>query len=153
MIKFSVNVETSLSPGELFDEFFRVENWHSFKGYGPVPGIHEVEMVGVAGSKIGTKFKVLNTDGSSHEETVVEFEANKNLVMKMDTFSKPLNRLASHFVEKWHVEVQGVKTHVERSFELYPKNLAGEVVLRIISLFLKRAVDIHTRQLGNSGSG
>lgn len=150
MIEFAIVVETRLSPNEVFDEFFRVENWKSFKGYGPIPGIREAKMVNATSSKIGTKFKVRNTDGSSHEETVMEFEANKTLVMKMHAFSAPLNKLASHFIEKWRIQIQAEKTYIERSFELYPKNLIGNIALRIISLFLKHAVKIHTKKLGNN---
>lgn len=150
MITFQVSVETSLSPAAVFEAFFCLDNWGSFKGYGPIPGIKSVELVKETDSKVGTIFRVSNSDGSSHEETVVEYEMERLLVLKMDSFTSPLNKIASHFMERWHVQSRGGKYYIERSFELYPKNMFGKIVLRIVSLFLRRAIENHTKDFATA---
>ncbi|MTI88910.1 MAG: hypothetical protein FH748_13195 [Balneolaceae bacterium] len=60
------------------------------------------------------------------------------LLMKKHSFSAPLNKLAHHFHEIWYFNHEGEQAHLVRVFELYPKNLAGSVVLSIMSYFLKK---------------
>ncbi len=143
MIKFTVATTVELSPPALCEQIFDVSKWQSFAGYGPIPGIENARVENLNEDRIGTRFHVKNTDGSTHIETVIGFIPQKELVLRIDNFSSPLNLIGSHFVEQWQFEAEWDKTKVERSFELYPLNFFGSVILKIISMFLKKAVRNH----------
>ena len=143
MIEFSIVVKTDRPGSEIFNAIFDISNWNSFVGWGPIPGIKKVEFTQSDDSRVGSLFQVENTDGSTHHETVVEYIPDQKLVMKMDHFSAPLNKLASHFIEKW--EFDG--TCLSRSFELHPKNKIGSLLLRPVGMMLKRAIVIHTKDI------
>jgi len=143
MIKFTVATTSPLSPHALCEQIFDVSHWKSFAGYGPIPGIENARVDNLSEDKIGTRFHVKNTDESTHIETVIGFIPQKELVLRMDNFSNPLNLIASHFIEKWQFETERDQTKIERSFELYPLNFWGSIILKIISIFLKKAVRNH----------
>ena len=152
MIQFKVTGKTLLTPEEIVNGMFNVSNWTSFKGKGPVPGIKEVDIVARDKSIIDTVFKVKNSDGSHHEETIIDYAPNNYLVMKLHKFSSPLNKFASHFKEIWTYNRQNNRTHFERTFELYPKNFPGSVLLRFIAYFFKKAVEDHSKIIANEKS-
>jgi hypothetical protein len=149
MITLTVTTITPLSPQAICEEIFDVSNWMSFVGYGPIPGITQARIIHSSESKVGMCFSVINTDGSSHQETVIEYVADKKLTFRMDSFSVPLNKLASHFIEKWEFEVGESTTRIERTFELYPRNLLGVIPLWIVSKFLKKAIQLHNELLSD----
>lgn len=149
MIQFKVTAKTLLTPDEIVNGMFDVSNWTSFKGSGLVPEIKEVDIVAPNESIIGTIFKVKNSDGSQHEETIIDYDPSHSLVMKLHKFSSPFNKFASHFLEKWTFNRQNNWTHFERAFELYPKNFIGSILLRFIAYFFKKAVEDHTEIIAN----
>lgn len=152
MIKFKVTGKTLLTPEEVITGMFDASNWTSFKGKGLVPGIKEVDISAPDKSVVGTVFNVKNGDGSHHEETIVDFDPGRSLSMKLHKFSSPLNRFASHFYERWTFKKENGYTHLERRFELYPKNFTGSILLRFIAHFFKKAVEDHTQIIANEGS-
>lgn len=150
MIQFKVTAKTLLTPEEIVNGMFDVSNWTSFKGSGLVPGIEEVDIVTPDESIIGTIFKVKNSDGSHHEETIIDYDPAHSLVMKLHRFSSPLNKFASHFHEIWTFNSQNNYTHFERTFELYPKNLSGSILLRFIAFYFKKGVKDHSGIIANA---
>jgi hypothetical protein len=152
MIQFKVTGKTLLTPKEIVNGMFDVSNWTSFKGKGPVPGIKEVDIIARDKSIIDTVFKVKNSDGSHHEERIIDYDPNNYLVMKLHKFSPPLNKFASHFREIWTYNRQNDYTHFERTFELYPKNFMGSILLRFIAYFFKKAVEGHSEIIANEKS-
>ena len=152
MIKFKVTGKTLLTPEEIVNGMFDESNWTSFNGKGFVPGIKEVDIAVPNKSIIGTVFKVKNSDGSHHEETIIDFDPNNYLVMQLHKFSSPLNKFASHFKEIWTYNRQNNFTLFERTFELYPKNYLGSVLLRFIAYFFKKAVEDHSGIIANEKS-
>ena len=147
MISFSIETHITGNPKEFLEAIFIVENWTSFSGWGPIPGIDTAILDISDDSKIGTTIDVTNKDGSTHRETVVEYVPGERLVMRMDKFSAPLARFASHFLETWDLEKESDSYRLVRSFELYPKNTMGKIVLPIVSIMLKKAVRKHTLEL------
>ena len=80
------------------------------------PGIREAKFIEQPESRVGTKISVTNSDGSTHEETVVEYEPDRRLVIRLDTFSAPLKNLATAFIETWLFERRDNLTTLRRSF-------------------------------------
>ena len=147
MPKFSISLEIANTPETFLEAIFDTANWTSFTGWGPIPGIKHANLTMPDHSKVGATIDVVNDDGSRHRETVIEFEAGKRLIMRMDNFSAPLNRLATHFIEYWEI-IEGSNSHrLIRGFELHPKNTTGKLALPIVALFLKKAVRKHTNKL------
>jgi hypothetical protein len=149
MIAFSVERKTSLAPEEICNDIFDVDNWSSFVGYGPIPGIARATMNAPERSIIGRKICVENTDGSKHVETIISYVPQECLVMRIAEFSPPLQNLATHFIERWNFSGSHPQYHIVRRFELYPKSKWMALPLWMISLILKVAVARHTDQLAN----
>jgi hypothetical protein len=144
MISFSIEANSSLLPEQICKEFFDVNNWGSFKGYGPLPGVKNVIKEAPHDTEVGTIFSVTNTDGSTHKEVVEAYNPGQRIVIRMDSFSPPLRHMATHFFEFWEFEETDMGCRLTRSFELYPRNRVSAVPLWIISRLLKKAVEIHT---------
>jgi hypothetical protein len=146
MIVIKVTINLPQSVDEICDEFFDVSKWSSFKGYGPIPGIKQA-VRSDTGERKDAHFSVLNTDDSSHEESVTDYVPGKSLTIRLDNFSPPLNKLATHFIETWQFTAYEKHTRVVRSFELYPRHFIAAIPLWFVSFFLKRAVKNHMGNL------
>lgn len=153
MIGFSVSASFPNSADEVCDQIFDVSTWQSFAGYGPIPGIAEAILVSLDDQRLGTRFEVTNVDGSKHVETVIEYVPQQKLRLRMDSFTSPLGKLADHFVESWEFREDGGETRVERSFELYPRNFAGRIILTMISWILRTAVQKHLESMVGAVAG
>jgi len=148
-IIFSVTEESSIDAKAICEGIFDVENWTSFEGYGPLPGVKQATMISPQGNRVGTVFSVENIDGSSHKEIVEAYSPEIALTLRMYDFSPPLSRLSTHFVEKWDFGSIQTKRQIRREFELYPKSFIWYFPLWLISLLLRRAVSKHTRMIAN----
>jgi hypothetical protein len=89
----------------------------------------------------------MNTDGSSHVEEIIEWQPDRRLRIRMQDFSAPLSRLATHFEETWEFQSVGDKTQVTRLFQMHAKSALTRPFLWVISLFLKRAIARNLRQM------
>jgi hypothetical protein len=152
VIEFAVSMTTTKSPQALCDEVLDASSWKSFAGYGPIPGITQANMSDRSASWIGTRFSVQNSDGSRHAETVIEYVPGDRLSLRMDGFTPPLGKFATHFVERWRFVTAGTGTLVVRSFELHPRHWAGNIPLWLVSIFLRKAVQIHLKALCTESS-
>ena len=136
-----------MRPDEVIEEFFNTDNWSGFAGWGPVPGIREAGIAEQREGRVGTIFAVTNSDGSTHDECVIGYERGRRLIIQIDGFSAPLDRLAEKFIETWAFEQRDGVTEVQRSFELHAKSPITKIFLRLIAFALKRAVQAHTRDM------
>ena len=148
-ITFSITLESTRTPEAICWDIFDFEQWSSFEGYGPVPAIRKATGKASQSSIIGTEVYVENMDGSQHVETIESFEAYTSLVMRISDFSSPLRYLATHFIERWDLSQRPATYRVTRTFELYPRNALAFPLLWIVSRFLSKAVEIHTRHVAN----
>lgn len=138
------------SSQQIRQQLLQVENWSDFKGHGPLPGIQSATFENQTPHVLGSRIRVNNTDGSSHCEEIVRWEPHA-VRLRFQDFSPPLSHLASHFLEDWLLTPQtDNQTLVERSMLLYPKHLAGKLLLWLISHGLRQALDKHLLQLANS---
>lgn len=146
-ISFTCIENLSAAPGEIVSQILDPSYWPGFQGYGPLPGIREATLEVRTPEVVGTRFRVINTDGSSHLEEVVEWQPDRLLRLTMSDFSPPLSRLANRFIETWQFEPTQPGTQVSRTFELHCRSRLAWPALWLISLLLKKAVARHLRQL------
>jgi hypothetical protein len=146
-IIFHCQAVVPFSPAELQAAFLQVEEWPSFTGYGPLPGIRQAQFQERTDQILGSVISVINTDGSTHIEEVIAWRPGVGMQLKMHQFSKPLSRLASHFLETWELEATLDETRVDRHFALYPTSLLTWPLLWMISRLLRRAVARHLQTM------
>jgi hypothetical protein len=149
-IAFSCSESLCQSAADIAANILNLAKWSDFKGYGVLPGIKsavwEIKTPGIVGARI----RVTNTDGSTHVEEIVAWEADHSVRLRMNEFSPPVSWLADKFIESWAFQQAGGKTVVTRSFELYPKSPLTWPLLWLISWLLKRAIARHLAQMRNS---
>ena len=148
-IKFTCEDILDLDPEEIARMILDVTRWSDFDGFGPVPGIKSAEFEFFEPGIVGSRIRVTNRDMSSHCEEIVEWQPNQRVRLQMMDFSAPLSHLATRFEETWEFRRAGNRTVVARSFRLYAKSGLARIPLWLISIFLKRAVARHLREMKN----
>ncbi|MEX2111566.1 MAG: SRPBCC family protein [Pirellulales bacterium] len=146
-IEFTCIETIAMTPVAIAEPILDADNWRDFTGYWPIPGIRQAEFELRTPEVVGSRIRVTNTDGSSHVETIVEWQPGEGLRMHMTNFSPPLSRLATDIDEIWRFEPQGGATRVTRVFRLHPKSAPARVALWLVSFLLKRAIVRNLRQL------
>lgn len=142
-VKISVTATLSTSSQAIFSAILETENWQSFQGFGPLPGIRRAQFIERTEETVGSRIEVVNNDGSSHIETVTRWQPDELIEMQLGEFSPPLSKLATHFTERWHME----DSKVTRTMKLYPRSIFALPILWFISLFLKKALQTHTQAI------
>ena len=139
-----------ITATQLCRQIVELERWSGFRGWGPLPGIREARFERRTDDAIGSRIRVINTDGSTHVEEIVEWDPERRLVLRMSEFSPPLSALASHFEERWEFEPSSDRRpelRVVRSFRLHPRSRLARPVLRLIAAMLRRAVARHLTEI------
>jgi hypothetical protein len=146
-ITFRCEETVSITPGDILRQILDPACWPDFTGFGVIPGIRAAQLEVQTPGIVGTRFRVTNTDGSSHVEEIIEWQPDRRLKTRMHDFSAPLSHLATHFEETWEFQSVGDKTRVTRLFQLHAKSALTRPLLWVISLFLKRAIARNLRQM------
>jgi hypothetical protein len=146
-IRFSCSDILEMSPEEVGGQILDLQNWPDFKGFGFLPGIDVAQFEIRTPQIVGSRIKVVNTDGSSHVEEIVAWQPGRGMTLHMKEFSAPLARLATGFEERWDFERTDRGTKVVRSFTLHPTSAFTRPVLWLISVFLKKAIARHLAQM------
>jgi hypothetical protein len=151
-ISFSCEETLGNSPDEIAQEILDVANWPDFKGFGFLPGIKAAHFEVKTPDIVGSRFRVTDTYGSSHVEEIVEWHPDCRLRLQFKDFSAPLARLSTGFEETWEFERSDNATKVTRSFQLHAKSALTWPLLWVISVFLKKAINRHLRQMRSGAS-
>ncbi len=151
-IVFTCQETFRMPPDDIARQILDLSKWPDFRGYGPMPGIKLAEFEVQNPSIVGSRIRVTNTDDSSHVEEIVEWEPHHRVRLEMKDFSVPLSKLATRFEEAWDFKPTGNETHVTRSFQLFARSRLTWLFLWIISIFLKRAIMRHLREMKTSGT-
>jgi hypothetical protein len=146
-IRFCCQATLPQRPEEIASQILDLSKWPEFNGYGVLPGIKQAEFETRTEKTVGTRIRVLNRDGSTHVEEIIEWEPTRRLILRMQEFSPPVSRLASGFDETWEFQATDAGTHVVRSFAMHPKTLLTKPALWLISFLLKQAIIRHLRQI------
>jgi hypothetical protein len=151
-ITFACEDTLDMLPEQIAEQILDISQWSSFQGYGVLPGITTAEFEIRTPEIVGSRIRVLNTDGSSHVEEITEWEPDRRVRLNMREFSPPLSRLATKFNETWEFSRIGRDTRVVRSFELHATSKVTRLILWVISILLKKAVARHLRQMRDSSN-
>lgn len=146
-IRFCCQATLLQRPEEIANQILDLSKWPEFNGYGVLPGIKQAEFETRTKEVVGTRIRVVNQDGSTHVEEIVEWDPTHRLSLRMQEFSPPVSRVASRFDETWEFQITDKGTHVVRSFAMHPKTPLTKSVLWLISFLLKRAIARHLRQI------
>jgi len=152
-ITFSCEATLGIPPEQIAEQILDMSRWSDFHGYGVLPGIKAAEFDARTPKIVGSRIRVIDTNGSSHVEEIVEWQPDRRIKLRMDEFSPPLSRLATRFEETWEFSCIGRDTSVRRSFELHARSRATRPLLWLISILLKRAISRHLRQMLKSSDG
>jgi len=152
-VTFSCEETLGLTPDDIVQQILDTTKWSDFKGYAFLPGIKNAEFEVQTPGLVGSRIRVANTDGSSHVEEIIEWQPDERLTLLMKDFSPPLSRLATSFEESWTFTRSGNSTKVVRFFQLRAKSWLTRFALVVISLFLKKAITRHMRQMRDASAG
>ncbi len=136
-----------LSPREIAAQILDLDRWTEFRGYGPLPGIRAAAFERSTPEVVGTRIRVLNTDGSRHLEEIRIWEPETRLQLRLQEFSPPLSRLALHMDEDWMFSLTDAGTEIVRSIEIVPRAIWAWPFLWCISWLLRGALRRHLQQL------
>lgn len=150
-IKFISYATLQLTPGEIARQILDLDKWREFPGWGLLPSIRSAEFEVKTPEIVGTRIRVVNSDGSRHVEQIVAWLPGETLQLHMVDFSPPLSRLATHFVETWVFKREDA-TFVSRIFELYPRSWLTRLPLTLIAWMLKRAIKRHGQIIANGAA-
>lgn len=145
-ISFSCEQRLELSASEIAEQILDVSKWSSFRGFGPIPGIRAATIEVLTPEIVGTRFKVANTDGSTHIEEIVEWRPER-VRMMFKEFSPPLARLATGIEEQWDFQAGSNETVVTRTFRMHAKSALARPILWLLSIPLKKAIVRHMRDM------
>ena len=134
-------------PAQICETILDLANWPSFEGSGPVPGIREARYLARPAGLVGTRIGVINADGSSHVEEIVQATQGRSRSLRIGEFSAPASWLFSHFLEHWRFRSEGDATEVERTMELFPRHPLTRPLALVISRYLQRALEQQLRTL------
>ncbi|MBL9091860.1 MAG: SRPBCC family protein [Planctomycetaceae bacterium] len=146
-LRFTCRAVLQSSATAVAEQILDLGNWTNFRGYGCLPGIRAARFEKRTPEVVGTRIAVVNTDDSTHVEEIVEWNPPHRVALRMQDFSPPLARLATHIEETWTFATSDAGTAVERSFAMFPKSWFAGVFLRLIAPMLRRAVDRHLADL------
>ncbi|MEZ6174235.1 MAG: hypothetical protein R3B58_14795, partial [Phycisphaerales bacterium] len=100
-LTITVHATTQTNPGVLCNNIIDMEQWKSFTGWGPLPGISNASFELRTDEIVGSRIRAHNTDGSTHIETITVWDPKRCIELTMGEFPKPLSRLATSFTERW----------------------------------------------------
>jgi len=146
-ITFSCEETLNVAAGVIAEQVLDVSKWTDFKGYLVLPGIKVAEFEIKTPAIVGSRIRVINTDGSTHVEEIVDWQPDQRIEMHMKEFSAPLSRLATGIEETWDFKRIDDATRVTRSFKMHPKSALARPVLWLISIILKKAIARHLRHI------
>jgi hypothetical protein len=153
-IAFSCEETLALAPTDIARQILDLSNWTEFKGFGPIPGVKVAEFVVHSACVVGSRIRVINTDGSSHVEEIVDWHLDRRLQLHLKEFSAPLSHFATLITETWEFERVGHETKVIRSCQLHPRSFLAWPFVWLISFMLKKAIARHLGQMrGRSAEG
>lgn len=142
-IRFVCRETLPFPPEAIAAQILQLENWPSFAGYGPLPGIISAQFERQTPEVVGTRIRVLNRDGSSHVEEIVEWNPRERLLLRFGDFTPPFSHLAQRMEEAWEFALVEQGVLVNRSFSIYPRAWWSWPLLWLISWLLKGAVARH----------
>lgn len=139
MLGFETRLETREPPEAVFDRIADLDQWSTFRGWGPMPGITRAELVEGTAVAAGALVRVTNSDGSVHHERFEVFDRGRALRIRME-LGPPAGWFLAGIVETLAPGPDGV---LVRRFELTPRSWLTLPMVWLIRGMLRRAVLAH----------
>lgn len=146
MARFTTCDEFPCPPPVIFGGIVDLSKWSAFRGYGPLPGIREATLPEGEQLGLGSRVRVLNTDGSVHHEVVRTFEPHQKYSVVME-LSPPASYLMDRIEEDVELtETPTGGTRMTRTFTTVPRSvITAPLVWLITHLLLRNAVRCHNQ--------
>jgi hypothetical protein len=138
-LRIHEHVEIEAPRQAVFDHTIRPENFGSFEGFGPIPGIRSATYVTHGPVGVGSRRRVLNTDGSEHSEEITHFEAPRRHNSRIFDIRPPFALIVRFLEDDWIFEDSGDRTRIQREFRIDARPLALPIAVLLLPL-LRRAV-------------
>ena len=146
-IEIKITGHTTMSTQEICAQFLDTQRWSEFEGHSILPGVKNASFELKTPALVGSRIKVLNTDGSAHVEEIIQWDVENGIAVRFQEFQAPLKNIATHFIEAWEFQKTGTGTQVTRRMTMYPKGLPGWFMLAPISILMKKSFEKNMLQL------
>ena len=138
---------TSMPVAKIAEGILDLDMWKTFKGWGPLPGIEKAEFERRTDEIVGTKFRVKDTRGGAHAETITQWDLPHLIEIRLDEFEKPLSLLATVFIERWIFrERDDGAVEIERRMQMTPRSVFSVPALVLIRWMMRKALLRSMRQ-------
>jgi len=140
-VSFTVRHFFPVDRERLFDFTNNASNFVSFVGFGPVPGIRQASYETPGQPRLGSRRRILKTDGTEHLEEIVAFDPPLRHVSRVTGLSPPFSWLVLSGEDDWKFEESSGGTVVERTFAFeLTSPLAAMAAFPLLHLFMRPAV-------------
>lgn len=125
----------------MFDFTNDAENFVSFTGCGPIPGIVSARYVTGGAPASGSRRTILKTDGTEHHEEIVLFDRPRRHTSRVTGFGPPFSWLVRFADDDWVFIAANDVTLVERTFVLtLTSPIAAPVAFVLLHTFMRVAL-------------
>lgn len=150
-LSFTAHRFIPAEPAGVFDYTNDAKNFVSFVGFGIVPGIREARYETEGEPRLGSRRRVMNTDGTEHIEEIVAFERPTLHVSRITGLSAPLSWLVRWAEDAWRFVPGDTGTRVDRTFTVeLTSPLWSVVAFPLMHIFMRTAVNRDLRNVGNA---
>ena len=127
------------------------ENFVSFVGFRPVPGIRQATYETPGPPRLGSRRRILKTDGTEHVEEIVGFDAPSRHVSRITGLSPPFSWLVLSGEDDWKFEESAAGTVVERTFAFELTSIfAALLAFPLLHLCMRAAVRRDLRNIAET---
>ena len=147
-IGFTARAAFDTTIDQLFDFTNDAANFTSFTGFGIVPGIKEAVYITPGLPALGSRRRIMKTDGTEHIEEIVAFDKPVRHSSRITGLTPPFSWLVRSGEDDWRFAPAERGTSVERrfSFELTTP-LAWVIAYPLLQIFMRGAVGRDLREI------
>lgn len=149
-LHFTLRHPFSADPERLFDFTNDARNFVSFDGFGPIPGIAGASYETPGEPRLGSRRRILKTDGTEHFEEIVLFERPARHTSRITGVSPPFSWLVRWGEDDWRFHRAGLGTLVERTFRFeLTSPLAALIAAPLLHVFMRGAARRDLRNIAS----
>lgn len=139
----------------LFDFTNDADNFVSFVGFGPIPGIRTATYETPGEPRVGSKRRIVETNGAEHLEEIVELQRPSRHNSRITGLAPPFSWLVRYAEDDWRFAPARSGTALERTFTFeLTSPLAAVIGFPLLHLFMRPAVrrDLHNIEIAIASS-
>lgn len=140
-LAITTSYQFSTTPEFLFDFTNDAANFSSFVGFGPIPGIRNARYETTGEAAVGSRRRVVKSDGTEHVEKIVELQRPVRHVSRITELSPPFSWLVRYGEDDWRFRPSHAGTLVQRTFTFeLTTPLAAIAAYPLLRLFMRSAI-------------